>query len=79
MIHRDALVLSKQHHAVYRVDGDTAHRIEVETGQGQGAWLQVQAPLKQGDQLVIRGAETLTDGAKVRVLSSDQFQLVGAG
>lgn len=79
VIHRDALVLSKQHHAVYRVDGDTAHRIEVETGQGQGAWLQVKAALKQGDQLVIRGAETLSDGAKVRVLSSDQFQLVGAG
>lgn len=78
VIHRDALVLSKQHHAVYRVDGDTAKRVEVETGQGQGAWLQVTAPLQQGDQLVIRGAETLSDGAKVRVLTSEQFTLVGS-
>lgn len=79
VIHRDALVLSKQHHAVYRVDGDIVHRVEVDTGQGQGAWLQVRAALQQGDQLVIRGAETLTDGAKVRVLTSEQFQLVDAG
>ena len=67
-IHRDALVLGASQHVVFRVHGDVAQRIRIEPGQGQGEWLQVTGDLAEGDQLVIRGADTLTDGRKVRIL-----------
>lgn len=78
VIHRDALVLAQRSHSVFKITNNKAVRIPVQTGQGQGDWLQVNAVLAVGDQLVIRGAETLTDGAAVRVLSAQEFHLAGA-
>lgn len=75
VIHRDALVLGKSGHSVFKIDGAHVRRVAVQTGQGEGEWLQVSAALQAGDQLVIRGAETLTDGAQVRVLSDAEFAL----
>lgn len=80
VVHRDALVLGKQQHAVFLVQlaqdgGKQVQRLTVEVGQGQGEWLQVTAGLKPGDQLVVRGADTLQDGDKVRVLSEAEYAL----
>ena len=78
VIHRDALVLAQHQHAVFRVDANKAQQVKVALGQGQGEWLQVDGELKNGDQLVVRGADTLTDGSLVRVLSAEDFQLAGS-
>lgn len=80
VVHRDALVLGKQQHAVFLVQqnkegGPQVKRLTVELGQEQGEWLQVKAAVKPGDQLVVRGADTLKDGDKVRVLSEAEFAL----
>jgi hypothetical protein len=52
--------------------------VVVVPGQGQGEWMQVDAPLSAGALLVVRGADTLKDGDKVRVLSDAEFSLAGA-
>ncbi len=78
VIHRDAVVLAQKQHSVFKVEGAKAQQIKVELGQGQGEWLQVDAPLSAGDQLVIRGADTLKDGNAVRVLSNEEFKLTGS-
>jgi len=89
VIHRDALVLGKEQHAVFLVQQETdknspekqvavVKRVEVVPGQGQGEWLQVDAPLTSGALLVVRGAETLKDGDKVRMLSDSEFTLAGS-
>lgn len=95
VVHRDALVLGKDQHAVFLVQQDTASqslqnkhspenkvatvkRVVVVPGQGQGEWLQVDAPLTQGALLVVRGADTLKDGDKVRMLSDTEFTLAGS-
>ncbi len=78
VIHRDALVLAQQQHSVFRVAANKAQQVKVALGQGQGEWLQVEAELHNGDQLVVRGADTLTDGAAVRVLSAEEFKLTGS-
>ncbi len=79
VIHRDALVLARHEHSVFKVEADKVRKIKVELGQGQGEWLQVQAGLKSGDELVIRGADTLQDGSLVRVLTDQQFKVVSKG
>lgn len=83
VVHRDALVLGKDQHAVFLVQQDTSNnsvvkRVAVVPGQGQGEWLQVDAPLTQGALLVVRGADTLKDGDKVRLLSDAEFTLAGS-
>lgn len=80
VVHRDALVLGKQQHAVFLVQQDKdgskkVKRLEVKVGQGQGEWLQVDAELLPGDLLVVRGADTLKDGEAVRVLTEAEFAL----
>ena len=78
VIHRDALVLAKKQHAVFKVTDNVAHKVNVALGQGQGEWLQVDGALTAGDQLVVRGADTLADGSAVRVLSAEAFKLAGS-
>ncbi|WP_430458260.1 efflux RND transporter periplasmic adaptor subunit [Rheinheimera sp.] len=78
VIHRDALVLAQQQHTVFKVAGNKAQQVKVVLGQGQGEWLQVEGAISSGDQLVVRGADTLTDGAAVRVLSNEEFKLAGS-
>jgi RND family efflux transporter MFP subunit len=75
VIHRDALVLAPQQHSVFKVTANKARQVKVVLGQGQGEWLQVEGALQSGDQLVVRGADTLTDGSTVRVLSDAEFKL----
>lgn len=80
VVHRDALVLGKEQHAVFLVQqakdgGKKVKRLAVKVGQGQGEWLQVDAELQPGDLLVVRGADTLKDGEAVRVLTEAEFAL----
>jgi len=101
VVHRDALVLGKEQHAVFLVQQDVTKpslenkpssehqqspenklavvkRVVVVPGQEQGEWLQVDAPLESGALLVVRGADTLKDGDKVRLLSDAEFSLAGS-
>lgn len=65
---RDALVLRGDGIAVFIVDEDnTARRIRVTTGIGEGEWIEVQGPIQEGDRVVIRGNERLRAGQQVVV------------
>lgn len=68
LVPRDALVLRSSGASVFRVTPEqTAERIPVTLGDGEGPWIAVRGELNAGDTLVIRGAETLTDGMKLTV------------
>jgi RND family efflux transporter MFP subunit len=65
---RDALVLRGDGVAVFIVDEDnTARRIRVTTGIGQGDWIEVKGPIQAGDRVVIRGNERLRPGQEVTI------------
>ena len=67
-IPRDALVLRDGETWVFRVGaGDQAERLAVETGQGAGGWIEVSGDLAVGDRVIVRGAERLRPGQKVRI------------
>lgn len=68
---RDALVLRGDGIAVYIIDDDnTARRIRVTTGIGDGDWIEVAGPIREGDRVVIRGNERLRPGQQVRIRES---------
>ncbi|MFK7886220.1 MAG: efflux RND transporter periplasmic adaptor subunit [Gammaproteobacteria bacterium] len=71
VVPRDALILRRDGAFVFRVNDDqTATRIAVTTGDSRGDVVAVSGELLAGDQVVIRGAESLRDGATINVVSA---------
>jgi len=65
---RDALVLRREGASVFRVNDDMkAEKINVITGQGAGALIEVMGELEAGDTVVVRGAERLETGMAVSI------------
>lgn len=69
---RDALVLREDNTYVFKVDAKgVAERIAVETGSEDGALVEVRGGIAPGERVIVRGAERLEAGQKVRpVLAS---------
>ncbi len=71
LVPRDAIVLRSAGASVFRINADnTAEKIDVTLGDGEGKWIAVEGGLKEGDKVVIRGAETLQDGQQVKLDSA---------
>ncbi|HNP64626.1 MAG TPA: efflux RND transporter periplasmic adaptor subunit [Woeseiaceae bacterium] len=68
---RDALILRREGAAVFKVgDESKVSKINVIVGLGAGSHIEVFGELSDGDQVVVRGAEGLSDGMAVNVVSS---------
>lgn len=68
LVPRDAIVLRSTGAYVFKINADnTAEKIMVELGDGEGDWIAVNADLSDSDTVVIRGAETLQDGQQVKL------------
>lgn len=67
---RDALIIRADGLYVYRVGGEQrAERISVEAGVADGDWIAVSGgQLRHGDQVIVRGGETLRGGEKLQVV-----------
>lgn len=66
---RDALVLREDNTYIFKVDGkNTAQRIAVETGTEDGVLVEVKGPIAPGERVIVRGAERLEAGEKVRAI-----------
>lgn len=64
---RDALVLREDNTYVFKVNAKgVAERIAVETGAEDGAFVEVRGPLSPGERVIVRGAERLEAGQKVK-------------
>ena len=66
---RDALVLRQSGQYVYRISKENkAERIFVDIGDSEGELIAVAGALNEGDQIAVRGAESLTEGAEVKII-----------
>ena len=66
---RDALVLREDNTYVFKVDKkNVAQRVAVETGSEEGTLVEVHGLLANGDRVIVRGAERLESGQKVRAI-----------
>lgn len=68
---RDALILRREATYVFVVEDEdsvaTARRVEVTPGAGDGEWIEVEGDVRDGDRVIVRGAERLDDGQRVKV------------
>lgn len=72
-IPRDALILRQEGNYVFRVSKDgTAEKIAVQIGDSTGDHIAVEGELLEGDQVVVRGGESLQPGQPVEVLNGRQ-------
>jgi RND family efflux transporter MFP subunit len=68
---RDALLLREDATYLFKLDkSNTAMRVSVETGATEGELIEVEGPIAPGDRVIIRGAEHLEAGQKVRVAAA---------
>ncbi len=68
---RDALVLRRDGVAVFKIAEESkVAKVNVSVGLGAGTHIEVFGELKTGDQVVVRGAEGLSDGMAVNIVSS---------
>ena len=64
---RDALVLREDNTYVFKIDAKgNAQRVAVETGAEQGTLVEIRGAIAPGDRVIVRGAERLEAGQKVR-------------
>ncbi len=68
---RDALVLREENTYVFKVDKHgQARRVAVETGSEDGALIEIKGLVSPGERVIVRGAERLEAGQKVRAVQS---------
>ncbi|KIL40060.1 hypothetical protein SD70_16155 [Gordoniibacillus kamchatkensis] len=65
---KSALVKDGNGSAVFKVDGDTVHKVAVQTEEKNQDWVYLKgdSALKANDKIVLKPDEKLADGAKVR-------------
>jgi RND family efflux transporter MFP subunit len=67
---RDALVLREENTYLFKLNKENkAERIAVEVGAADGNMVEVTGLLKEGERVIIRGAERLESGQKVRLVT----------
>lgn len=70
---RDALVLRRDGARVFRIGAENkAEQVMVETGTATEQWIEIIGDIKEGDKIVIRGAERLQPGAEVMVRENNE-------
>ncbi|WP_376696798.1 efflux RND transporter periplasmic adaptor subunit [Wenzhouxiangella sp. EGI_FJ10305] len=74
IVPRDALVLGEKQIRVFVLDEEgKARAIPVEVGANHGDFIAVEGSLSAGQQVIVRGAESIRSGDEVTVLSSEEF------
>ena len=80
IVPRDALVLGERQVRVFVLDEDgRARAIPVEIGADHGTRISVEGPLAAGQQVIVRGADSIRSGDLVTVLSPEEFPLSTIG
>ncbi len=68
---RDALVLREDNTYVFKIDGkNQAQRVAVETGSEEGPLVEIKGLIAPGERVIVRGAERLEAGQKVRAIQA---------
>jgi membrane fusion protein (multidrug efflux system) len=62
-----ALQISDLKRYVFVLDGNRVRRKDIETGYDDGEWLEVKSGVKAGEEVIIAGADGLSEGSVVRV------------
>jgi multidrug efflux pump subunit AcrA (membrane-fusion protein) len=68
---RDALIIRREGTSIFKLKSDaTVVQVNVVVGLGAGRFIEVFGDLAAGDEVIVRGAERLSDGMKVNARPS---------
>jgi len=68
---RDALILREENTYIFKVDKkNQAQRVAVETGTEEGALVEIKGLVSPGERVIVRGAERLEAGQKVKAVAA---------
>ncbi|MFM1652159.1 efflux RND transporter periplasmic adaptor subunit [Brevibacillus sp. B_LB10_24] len=67
VVSRKAVIESEGKMFVYKVNGDTVQKVEVQTGTENSDRIEIKSGLAKGDQIVVRGQTLLKDGSKIQI------------
>jgi len=56
---------------VFVAEGDTSFEREVTTGLDTGAYIEIKSGLTDGDKVVVKGQDYITDGSKIKVVRGE--------
>ena len=56
---------------VFVVNGDTATEKEVATGLDTGSYIEIISGLTEGDKVIVKGQDYITDGSKIKVVRGE--------
>jgi RND family efflux transporter MFP subunit len=62
-----AMQISDRQRYVFVLEGNRVRRKQIETGYDAGEWLEVTSGVRAGEEVVIAGADGLSEGSVVRV------------
>jgi hypothetical protein len=80
MVPRLAARATDHGYVAYVVEGDVAHERKLTLGMStRDGFIEVRTGLAKGDLLVVRGAEALSEGAKVKIATGGTGAAAGAG
>ena len=78
MVPEESLLPQGERTFAYRINGDTAERVEVRTGQRRDGLVEIRAGIDAGDLVVVAGLQRLRDGATVRITREhDEDEVAG--
>jgi len=71
---KEAVLIQKGIPKIFKINGDTAHPIEVELGLNDGSNLEIKSGIEPGDEIVVLGQSFLSDGVLVDVVNGKAAQ-----
>ncbi|MCH7569263.1 MAG: efflux RND transporter periplasmic adaptor subunit [Deltaproteobacteria bacterium] len=81
LVPEGAQVKTARGYGLFKVQGSEprAKLIAIKTGLRHKGWVEVEGPLKPGDQVVTLGSNLLRDGQRIRLVQRDGFATDGLG
>ncbi|MGO0062743.1 efflux RND transporter periplasmic adaptor subunit [Brevibacillus fluminis] len=72
VVPREAVMMKEQKYFVYVVDGEKAKQVTIQAGDSDGKQMEVLSGLTEGQEVVVKGQNTLADGTAVVVIDPNQ-------
>lgn len=81
LVPEGAQVKTAKGYGLFKVQGNEprAKLVAIKTGLSHKGWVEVEGPLKPGDQIVTLGSNLLRDGQRIRLVKRDGFAAGGLG
>ncbi|MCK9911812.1 hypothetical protein MXD81_21840, partial [Microbacteriaceae bacterium K1510] len=72
VVPREAVISTNQQNYLYVVEDDKAKQVKVEVGESDGKRMEILSGLNGGEQVVVKGQNTLSPGSPVAIFDQNK-------